>query len=414
MTIALVLTLASLQPARTATPMFLLDSNVNEPTLLYRVDPASGLLTTIGTVSTGPVEMLGLAAVNQNLLYVATYDGSILAVSVEPFSVTDTGCTGPSAIVGLAFSNGVLYATEERTSTLSRIEVSPCKTTRIGTVSVPVDGGDIAQSGSGQWYLWTNSTGGLYRLNVTTAVATAVGATAQGTESGLAFDYQGGNALFASSAPLNAMVPVDPVTGTPGTAAPFVCPDCPTPFHHRLGDLASAPLSQTVPSSQTVATKTLLLKNPDGPTARKIQWSVKVGSPNGNLVNGDPRTNGAALKVQLDATSQCFEMPASGWSPITTIGLKYADPAGANGPVKMARIRKKTPGGVFKLKFIILGKNGAVNVVPPGTQADTNFFIRGGDQYCGSTVNGTIKRNDAKTLKATSPAPGVCNVTACP
>jgi len=32
MTIALVLTLASLQPARTATPMFLLDSNVNEPT----------------------------------------------------------------------------------------------------------------------------------------------------------------------------------------------------------------------------------------------------------------------------------------------------------------------------------------------------------------------------------------------
>ena len=224
MTIALVLTLASLQPARTATPMFLLDSNVNEPTLLYRVDPASGLLTTIGTVSTGPVEMLGLAAVNQNLLYVATYDGSILAVSVEPFSVTDTGCTGPSAIVGLAFSNGVLYATEERTSTLSRIDLSSCKTTLIGTVTVPIQGGDIAENGSGQWYLWTNSNQDLYLLDVTTAVAIELDPTNQnlGAKSGLAFDYQGGGTLFASSGGnVNSLLTLDPATGQALASVPF-------------------------------------------------------------------------------------------------------------------------------------------------------------------------------------------------
>src|SRR5262249_17906723 len=143
------------------------------------------------------------------------------------------------------------------------------------------------------------------------------------------------------------------------------------------------------------------------------QWSVKMGSPNGNTVNGDPQTNGATLKVQLDATSQCFDMPGSGWSPISTIGFKYVDASGANGPVKVAQI-KKTPGGGFKLKFINRGKNGAITVVPPGPQADTNFLIRGGAQYCGSTANGTLNPNDAKTLKATSPAPAACNVTACP
>ena len=199
--IAVLLTLASARAAGAATPIFLLDSDVPGPTVLFQVDPTNGHLTMLGTVSSGPGEALGLAAASHNLLYVATYAGDILAVTIDPFTVTPTGCVGPGAIVGLAFSNGVLYATEESTSTLSRIDLSSCTTTLIGTVTVPIQGGDIAENGSGQWYLWTNSNQDLYLLDVTTAVAIELDPTNQnlGAKSGLAFDYQGGGTLFASS-----------------------------------------------------------------------------------------------------------------------------------------------------------------------------------------------------------------------
>src|SRR5262245_14105651 len=234
--IALLLALISVRPTGAATPIFLLDTNVGGPTVLFQVDPTSGQLTTLGTVSTGVEEVLGLAAASQSLLYAASYSGEILAVTLEPsFSVTSTGCVGPTAIVGLAFSNGVLYATEERTSTLSRIDLSSCTTTLIGTVTVPIQGGDIAENGSGQWYLWTNSTQDLYLLDVTTAVATQLDPANQGLgpKSGLAFDYQGGGTLFASSGgTVNSLLTLNPATGLAITSVPFSLP-------HHFGDLAS-------------------------------------------------------------------------------------------------------------------------------------------------------------------------------
>ena len=165
-------------------------------------------------------------------------------------------------------------------------------------------------------------------------------------------------------------------------------------------------------AQQTEAGKLLLVKNPNGtPPKRKI--NLKVIEPgSASTVVGDPVANGAKLKVKLDANTDCYNLPASGWSPISTIGFKYKDPSGANGPVKVAQI-KKTPGGVFQLKALALGKNGTITVVPPATQADTNFHILLGDEHC-STFGGTINPNDDKTFKAqNASAPGGCNVTAC-
>jgi hypothetical protein len=170
------------------------------------------------------------------------------------------------------------------------------------------------------------------------------------------------------------------------------------------------------PTTQTVPTQLLLVKKPNGALPRKIVYQAKAKAPNGNAVVGNPITGGAKLKVKLDGATQCFDMPAAGWKPIGAIGFKYADPKRLRGPVTVAEI-KRTPSGIFQQKAIVLGKSYPIDVVPPnpGAQGDTNFQIGGGAEYCGSTLGGKLKPNDGKTFKATNaPAPGACNVTACP
>ena len=211
--------------------------------------------------------------------------------------------------------------------------------------------------------------------------------------------------LAAKSPTSNGPGNVPTQTSDPCTQAANNCPCTP----------ATTTTTSTLPPPQhEVTTHIFLAKNPDGPTARTVLWLVKEMSA--NMVNGNPVTNGATLNLKLDANSQCFSMPAGGWSNVDGIGFKYADPMGANGPIKKAQI-KRTPAGVFQIKMIISGKNGAVNIVPPnpGTQGDMNFHINMGDQYCGSTAGGTLNPNDAVTFKAKdAPAPASCNVTLCP
>jgi hypothetical protein len=217
---------------------------------------------------------------------------------------------------------------------------------------------------------------------------------------------------------LAAMSPTNNGAGNPanGTQAPDPCPqaanNCPcTP--------ATTTTTSTLPPPQdTVETNIFLVKNPSDPSARKVLWLVKEAAPNDDMVNGDPVTSGSTLNLKLDANTQCFHMPSSGWSNVDGIGFKYADPMGVlgEGLVKKAQI-KRTPGGVFQIKVIISGKNGAVNIVPPnpGTQGDMNFHINVGHQYCGSTAGGMLNPNDAVTFKAKgAPAPASCNLTFCP
>jgi hypothetical protein len=161
--------------------------------------------------------------------------------------------------------------------------------------------------------------------------------------------------------------------------------------------------------------KLLLVKNPKAsdPSKRKIVYQVKEQASTNTIV-GDPMVNGAKLKVRLDANTDCYDMPASGWSAISTLGFKYKDASGAYGPVKVASI-KKTPSGNFMVKANVLGKNGLITVVPPnpGIQADTNFSLGEGDEYC-STFGGTLDPNNEKTFKAKdAAAPTECNVSAC-
>lgn len=247
-----------------ATPIFLVDSSADSSvvpeTLIFRVDRATGQLTTLGTLPTEFGEVAALAAASDNLLYAAaTRTGDILEITASPFGFRSIGSVvatnpvglGANNIVGLAFSGGVLYAIDEATDELSRIQITPFNATvigqvRLGSIAGPVldvFGGDIAEDASGNWFLWTQGDPQgphLYRLDVTAAVATELDPTNQtlGAKTGIAFDYQGGGALLASSGVLDALLTLNPATGETTASVPF-CLNCPTPYDHRFGDLAS-------------------------------------------------------------------------------------------------------------------------------------------------------------------------------
>jgi len=179
-----------------------------------------------------------------------------------------------------------------------------------------------------------------------------------------------------------------------------------------LGLIVMAALSGSgFAAEQLVPTKTLLVKNPPS-GARKILWKVREKGSAATLA-GDPTTDGARLRLLLSPNGgdQCVAMPAAGWSAVGTIGFKYTDAALANGPVKVA-IVKKTPSGTFLLKALL--KNGgptSITVQPgnPSTTYATNFALGLGDEYCGGTATATPDPNDAVTFKVSNDgAPAGC------
>ena len=131
---------------------------------------------------------------------------------------------------------------------------------------------------------------------------------------------------------------------------------------------------------------------------------------------GDPTVGGATLSVfAFGATSsnQVFDLlqgvdPVTGklfWSGSTSKGFKYADKSGANGPVKVAQL-KKSKSGTVQFKALAVAKNGAVNVVPPnpGTGGCILFEIVGGDRYhMRFDASAVSKKNDPKTFLIKSP-----------
>lgn len=165
---------------------------------------------------------------------------------------------------------------------------------------------------------------------------------------------------------------------------------------------------------QLKPTKLLLVKNPPGnASARTVSFKVSEVASS-NTVVGDPTVSGAKLRVALSpGGDQCVSMPASGWTAISTIGFKYKDATLANGPVKVAQI-KKTKSGTFQIKATL--KGAAITVVPgnPTASYGVNFKIVGGDQYCSGSGTAVPSPNDDKTFKVVNDTtPGGCTTAAC-
>jgi hypothetical protein len=245
-TLTALLTVLLAVAARAQSPIFLLDSDINVSNLLFRVNPATGQLTPIGSIATTFGDAVGLAAVDHDTLYVTTGGARLLRVTVSPFAVADLGPLG-GYFPGLAYYGGDLFGIDEVTDGLYRIDTTPPNAVLVGTVRegspagpvLDLDGADIAPDAAGTWYLWTNATNDLYLLDVTTAVATRLDPPTTGApKTGLAFDYLGGNRLYTSTRTLDVLETLDPTTGST-TASIAFCLFCPTPYDHRFGDLAS-------------------------------------------------------------------------------------------------------------------------------------------------------------------------------
>jgi hypothetical protein len=155
-------------------------------------------------------------------------------------------------------------------------------------------------------------------------------------------------------------------------------------------------------ADQLVLGKQFVAKDPIPPdTVKRIVklYAKELASP--DTVVGDPTVGGATLRVVANggtSSDQTFNLDASGWSPISTLGFKYNNkiPGGA---VKNGYI-KKTPSGVFFIKMGIAGKYGALNVVPPNPGTDGGFAltIGGGDTYCsnfGGAAGGELRNEPA-------------------
>ena len=173
-------------------------------------------------------------------------------------------------------------------------------------------------------------------------------------------------------------------------------------------------------ADQTILGNKLLVKNPGTPDKRKVIASGKEkGSP--NTIAGNPTALGGFLNVQLFGTSpstQLFALPqgtgSTGkafWSAIGTIGFKYSDPRGDNGPVKRVII-KNTPSNTFLIKAIAIGKNGTILTTPPnpGTGGCVMLGINDtGATYSIAFTTGLVKNKGPAFFSVKKPtAQGSC------
>jgi hypothetical protein len=175
-------------------------------------------------------------------------------------------------------------------------------------------------------------------------------------------------------------------------------------------------ISSAGAADQLILGKSLVVKDPKpgvDPTRRGILvFGRELQSP--DTLIGDPLANGATVEVIANgaiSNSQTYSLPAGAFSPGSwgwkalgnpVIGYTYKDPAGVNGPVKVALI-KKAPSGTFLVKVLVKGSLGSITVVPPasGTDGGMRFEISGGDTYCvnfGGPAGGAVKNAPASGI----------------
>jgi hypothetical protein len=159
-------------------------------------------------------------------------------------------------------------------------------------------------------------------------------------------------------------------------------------------------------ADQTILGSKLVVRDPKpgvDATKRKVTFSAKeVASP--NTLVGNPVVSGAVLQVIANGandTSQGYNLPQGTnsrgktfWRAMGTVGFRYSDNLGDQGPVSRLSIRR-APNGNFSIKGLILGRNGTVTVLPPnpGTDGFAVLLFGGGDRYCVQYGPEGISRN---------------------
>jgi len=166
-----------------------------------------------------------------------------------------------------------------------------------------------------------------------------------------------------------------------------------------------------IAADQGAAARRLLIYSPESGNKTIVYKSKNTTA----TMAGDPVTNGASFNLAIGGDgTQCMSLPSSGWTAISTIGFRYRDPLLANGPVKVALIKRNASLGIFRLKLI--AKRSAITVVPgnPTTSYGTNFKINaGGDSYCASNGSAIPAQDTATSFQVYNDDGDACSVAAC-
>ncbi len=168
-------------------------------------------------------------------------------------------------------------------------------------------------------------------------------------------------------------------------------------------------------ATQAILGKKLQIRDTTGdPAKRRVSASAQERGSSDTIV-GNPTAGGATLLVIANGatdSSQTFDLPGSGWSPIGSLGYRWSNRGAPLNPVRRASI-KKTSSGTFRLKIDVRAGNGMVDIVPPnpGSSGGFVFTIAGGDSYCvafGGSAGGVTQRNDARQWMMKRPTAAAC------
>jgi hypothetical protein len=172
------------------------------------------------------------------------------------------------------------------------------------------------------------------------------------------------------------------------------------------------------PAAQTVLGKRFVVKNPGTTEQRKIVGIGKERAPT-TRSSATPSPTAPACRSSPTAgrAPQSFSLPKEGWRATGSIGFRYTNnvPGGA---IRSASIRR-IPTGVFILKIVASGRQGAVDVVPPNPGSDGGLVLtlNGIYRYCvgfGGAAGGVETADQATKWSMKNPTGQVCPTPAGP
>lgn len=172
------------------------------------------------------------------------------------------------------------------------------------------------------------------------------------------------------------------------------------------------------------------------PASRSVYVLGQEKPESPNTVVGDPTLAGATLRLIARGGStlydETFELPAAGWKAFLTRhdwpvfkGFAYSNET-TGGPVRSVIVQRGgfaspegTPPpdeprpGEFRIKVRLLGRKGAINVLPPdpGEEGGIVFTIGGGDSYCvgfGAAAGGRVIANTPRRFAVMRPTAEGC------
>ena len=242
--------------------LFLVDGTFQgQWTRIFQVDADSGALQLRADLGTAYTPMLGMAAASGTSLYLTgsdrgpdnLCDGDIacllIRVELDPLSTTPTlvqvigtlmvGGVMVPGMTGLTFRNdGRLYAVSQTTGGLYTIDVNTAEATLIGIVDVPVHGGDITFDGSDRLWLWANigAGSGIYQVDPETAHASVFDLSPGLDLAGMAA-LGHGESIRGARTSNDRLYEIDTTIGLTGITFPLTLDGA--PFDHSRGDLDS-------------------------------------------------------------------------------------------------------------------------------------------------------------------------------